>query len=416
MATRIRSWRSSGFIEARRYSSPQANSRMKAISVSANGLVKRIGFTFYTGWDGLISEVIDISATAPPSSVLAGRYAAEMRECVVQAGRHILAESRFVMLKIYTAHGPAPEAWRTGSDSFEGSPVWLDLIEPTDDERREAETFLGVWLPTREQTSAIELSSRLMSTETVVRVNIPSFVRTEDVTGPSTPLGFVLTPSVLATVRYADSLSFDHVSATFARAEGPGSSTDVFGDLVESIVDVGADRIESIATQLSKLSQAVFSEEKNQREDCCAPRCSRWARCNGKTTRSAPRLLGVSRVVTYLCDVSPSWTGKKLQSRLKVVHADIISLNEFDQQLGERLQFLLDAVLGFINNDQNDIMRVLTIVSVATVPPMILAGIWGMNFKSIPEYNWAHGYAFALTMIILSMAIPLLIFRMKKWL
>jgi magnesium transporter len=84
--------------------------------------------------------------------------------------------------------------------------------------------------------------------------------------------------------------------------------------------------------------------------------------------------------------------------------------------MSERLQFLLDAVLGFINNDQNDIMRVLTIVSVATVPPMILAGIWGMNFKSIPEYNWQHGYAFALTMIVVSMVLPLIGFRLKKWL
>jgi magnesium transporter len=92
------------------------------------------------------------------------------------------------------------------------------------------------------------------------------------------------------------------------------------------------------------------------------------------------------------------------------------SLSEFQQQLSDRLQFMLDAVLGFINNDQNDIMRVLTIVSVVTVPPMILAGIWGMNFKSIPEYNWAHGYAFGLSMIVLSMVLPLVWLKIKKWL
>ena len=85
-------------------------------------------------------------------------------------------------------------------------------------------------------------------------------------------------------------------------------------------------------------------------------------------------------------------------------------MSEFQQQLNDRLQFMLDAVLGFINNDQNDIIKVLTIVSVVTVPPMILAGIWGMNFKSIPEYDWPHGYAFALSMIVLSMLIPLIWF------
>ena len=72
-------------------------------------------------------------------------------------------------------------------------------------------------------------------------------------------------------------------------------------------------------------------------------------------------------------------------------------------------------MLGFINNDQNDIMKVLTVITVVTIPPMILAGIWGMNFKSIPEYDWPHGYAFGLTMIGLSMLLPLLYFKWKKW-
>ncbi|MBS0590833.1 MAG: magnesium transporter, partial [Proteobacteria bacterium] len=94
---------------------------------------------------------------------------------------------------------------------------------------------------------------------------------------------------------------------------------------------------------------------------------------------------------------------------------DIGALAEFDQQLSDRLQFLLDAVLGFINNNQNDIMKVLTIVSVVTIGPMTLAGIWGMNFKSIGEYDWPHGYAMALTAMIVSVVVPLVIFKWRKW-
>jgi magnesium transporter len=320
------------------------------------------------------------------------------------------------MLKIYSVHSRAPEPWQPGVAPTD-SAVWLDLIDPTDEERRQADQILGTTIPTRGQTSAIELSSRLISTETALRVNIPSFVRTEGAHGPTTPLGFVLTPDRLATVRYADSLSFDNVAKAFNGTGGDAlkSSTDIFVALIESIVDVAADRIEFIAGELSKLSQAVFSEETDRRQ-LLRTALFKVGNMQRQITQIRGALLGVSRVVTYLCEVSPSWITSELHARFKSIHADIGSLDEFDQQLAERLQFVLDAVLGFINNDQNDIMRVLTIVSVATVPPMILAGIWGMNFKSIPEYDWPHGYAFGLSMIILSALVPLIAFKWKKWL
>jgi magnesium transporter len=318
------------------------------------------------------------------------------------------------MLKIYSGRSRAPQAWHSGAATTE-APLWLDLIDPSEDERRHAAQLLGTPLPTREQTSAIELSSRLNTSDKALRVNIPSFVRTEGEHGPSTPLGFILTPTILATIRYANSLAFDQVADSLGNSGGPITATTLFNNLIQSIVDVAADRIEYIAGEVSKLSQAVFSEESDRR-GLLRVALFKVGTLQRQINQIRAALLGVSRVVTYLCDVSPPFTSKALQSQSKMVHADIGSLNEFNQQLSERLQFLLDAVLGFINNDQNDIMRVLTIVSVATVPPMILAGIWGMNFKSIPEYNWEHGYAFGLTMILVSMLIPLVGFRLKKWL
>jgi magnesium transporter len=316
------------------------------------------------------------------------------------------------MLTIYSSQSP-PQVWQAGAGST-NSALWIDLIDPSDEERRHAQALLGVPLPTREQTSALELSSRLISTEKSLRVNIPSFVRAEGEHGPSTPLGFILLPTLLATIRYADSLAFDHVVNSLPGPDAPKSAAGVFNALLESIVDVGADRIELIASQLSALSQAVFSDERDRRR-LLRTALFKIGAMQRNIVQIRAALLGVSRVVAYLCQAPPSWIGHSLQSQLQIVHADIASLNEFDQQLGERLQFVLDAVLGFINNDQNDIMRVLTVVSVATVPPMILAGIWGMNFKSIPEYDWPHGYAFGLTAIVVSMLIPLIAFKWKKW-
>lgn len=319
------------------------------------------------------------------------------------------------MLKIYPPATNASETTTVADGKSVARAQWMDLIDPTEEEREQAKRFLGERLPTREETSAIELSSRFRSSPKLLRVNIPSFVRAEKGHGASTPLGFMLTPDLLVTVRYADSLAFDKVIQGFGTDDSPTCSDDVFMQLIESIVNVGSDRIEAVSAKLSQLSQSVFSQSKAQR-GMLRGSLYELGGLQRQITQIRAALVGVSRVVTFMCETSPPWISTELHARFKTVHADIGSLNEFEQQLSERLQFVLDAVLGFINNDQNDIMRVLTVVSVATVPPMILAGIWGMNFKSIPEYDWPHGYVFAWSMIILSILVPLGLFKLKKWL
>jgi magnesium transporter len=94
---------------------------------------------------------------------------------------------------------------------------------------------------------------------------------------------------------------------------------------------------------------------------------------------------------------------------------DIASLNDFDTHLNDKLQFLLDATLGFINIAQNNVMKVLTVVSVVGIPPVLIAGIYGMNFKNMPEYDWSFGYAYGLAMIVLTTLIPLGIFKWRNW-
>jgi magnesium transporter len=304
--------------------------------------------------------------------------------------------------------------WQPGA-AVPASVIWIDLIEPSEDERRQAADLLGTQLPTRDQTSAIELSSRLRSYDKILRLNIPSFVRTHGEKGLMTPLGFVVTPKLLATVRYADSFAFDQVAGVIASANAPQSAIDVFIALMEGIVDVGADRLESLSNDLSTLSEEVFSEVRSER-NLLRSALLQLGTMQRQVNQIRAAMLGASRVIIFMCDSAPKWIESDLHGQFRSIQADLGSLGEFQQQLSDRLQFMLDAVLGFINNDQNDIMKVLTIVSVVTVPPMILAGIWGMNFKSIPEYNWTHGYAFGLSMIVLSMLLPLIFFKIKNWL
>lgn len=318
------------------------------------------------------------------------------------------------MLTIHFAGSNTPLCWQPGAVLPSGAALWLDLVDPSEAERAQAESLLDAKLPTRDQTSALELSSRMRATATTLRLNLPAFVRAEQGQGPMTPLAFVLTPQRLASVRYADSIAFNAVDRAMRGAEAPRDSVDLFVALLEAIVDAGADRMQEIAGDLSRQSRAIFSESREHSRQLRGA-LFKVGSMQRQVTQIRMAMLGTARIVTWLRDGAPEWIGTEAHARLCTVHTDIGSLTEFDQQLNDRIQFLLDAVLGFINNDQNDIMKVLTVITVVTIPPMILAGIWGMNFKSIPEYNWAHGYAFGLTMIVLSMLLPLAWFRWKKW-
>src|SRR5205823_1309505 len=109
------------------------------------------------------------------------------------------------------------------------------------------------------------------------------------------------------------------------------------------------------------------------------------------------------------------WIPAELGARFTTLQQDIASLTDYDAQLANKVQFLLDAVLGFINIAQNNIIKVLTVVSVVGVPPTLVASIYGMNFKSIPELDWAWGYEYGLAMIGLSAVLPLLWFKWRGW-
>jgi magnesium transporter len=299
-------------------------------------------------------------------------------------------------------------------DSTVDRAIWLDLVEPDEDERKRAATALGAELPTRKQIGAIELSSRVRVEDELLRINIPAFARGDGGHGVLTPLGVLLSPSLLVTLRYAESPAFDRLARVVAEESRPGTSVDTFVALFESVAGTAADHMQELSGELSKLSRDTFSDRVGH-SSMLRGVLFEIGRIQRHVTQIRSALLGVQRGLSHLCDTSPKWISRQQLTRLQVALGDLKSLAEFDQQLDDKMQFLLDAALGFINNDQNDIMKVLTIVSVVTIPPVILAGIWGMNFKSIHEYDWPYGYVLALTMIVSSMLLPLAWFKWKKW-
>jgi magnesium transporter len=139
----------------------------------------------------------------------------------------------------------------------------------------------------------------------------------------------------------------------------------------------------------------------------------------GRTSERMARihytLVCLDRMAKFTCDRACDWLAPDLTTRLHSVSSDIASLVQFTESVVSRVQLLQDAATGIINIDQNDVMKVLTVASVVGIPPVLVVGIYGMNFKNMPELNWSWGYQYALALIVITAALPLLWFKWKDW-
>jgi magnesium transporter len=189
--------------------------------------------------------------------------------------------------------------------------------------------------------------------------------------------------------------------------------------LLEAIIDREADRVERIQGEVDKLSHTIFDAKGGERT-----RTRRFdvnIRTIGRegelTSRSRESLLSLDRLLTYLAHaMSERGDDKPLRARVKTAGRDVQSLADHIGYLSAKITFLLDATLGMINNEQNTIIKIFSVLAVALMPPTLVGTIYGMNFKHIPELDWLLGYPFALALMVASALLPWLYFKRKGWL
>ncbi|WP_213946902.1 CorA family divalent cation transporter [Luteibacter sp. dw_328] len=304
-----------------------------------------------------------------------------------------------------------PVQWTAGMGK-PNAPIWVDLFDPNEDERRCAAEITGLRVPERSDIVNLALSSRIRTDDDAMYLSIPYFADTDNGHYPG-PVGIVVTGRVLMTLRFAESPAFKLASDS-CREHHWESSADALATLIEAIVNLAAQRMEDVSAELKKLSDRVFTPERLG-TPLLRDIMLEIGRLEGLQARNRSSMLGVQRIVSFVRAKKPEWMSENVEVRLRVVDHDLRTLDEFDDQLTNKLQFLLDATLGFISTDQNHVMKVLTVASVATIPPIILAGIWGMNFKDMPELSMPYGYPIALGVIILSTLLPVWFFKWRGW-
>jgi len=245
------------------------------------------------------------------------------------------------------------------------------------------------------------------------------------------PLGFLLNADHLVTVRFHDMRAIAAVRKRVDERDGDGStSTRMFLLVVEELVDNLADLLEEMSGDLDSLSTRIFDFDAGARPgarkgDATAPKrrdlaLRRLLRSVGRHGKSLSKvrasLLGLARITAFAKGECGQTLAEGDAPRFDTLAQDIASLDEFETRLSETDQFLLDATLGLINIEQNNAFRVLTVVSVVGVPPTLVASVYGMNFKHMPELDWAYGYPYGLVLIVISAIVPLLYFKAKGWL
>ena len=299
--------------------------------------------------------------------------------------------------------------------------LWVDLYNPSDDEIRQVAKALSIEIPDRESLEEIESSSRLQFEDGIIQLSIPVSAHGND-DGP-TPVGFILTEKFLVTVRYTEMHAFTAAAHQCSKDHDPlTSSGAVFTTIVEGMVDYGADMLEQIGVELNGLSKDIFRRYGREKQRNVS-RVNRRMRetlvavglAGEKLSQIRDSILGLQRAVPYVLDKGKDWIAAECATRLKTAASDSQSLADFEVHLTDKVQFLLDAVLGFINTEQNDIFKVLTIASVVGIPPTFFASMWGMNFKNMPEYDWHYGYPMALAVMAISIILPIVWFKVRGW-
>jgi magnesium transporter len=294
---------------------------------------------------------------------------------------------------------------------------WIDLIDPTPIETAAFEKAFGLRVPVKEEVSEIETTSRLQVEHGALYMTAPLILATGDEPWIAAPTGFVLSKTVLLTVRFVQSTIFDSVSKKLN--VGRLAPTLVYVRVLEQLVDHMADLLEASSQALDDASHVIFRRDNLKRlsreTSLLRQLLVRTGRTSERMARINYTLVCLDRMAKFTIERGREWVEHEQISRLQLVSADIASLEQYAEGLVNRIQLLQDAATGIINVAQNEVMKILTVASVAGIPPVLIAGIYGMNFKNMPELNWVWGYPFALFLIVLTTLLPLIWFKWKDW-
>jgi magnesium transporter len=321
------------------------------------------------------------------------------------------------MLRVY---GPSCDGSLVGATgNIPPGATWIDLEEPTREEEKLVERTLGIAVPTRDDLVEIEPSSRLYEKDGSLYMTLATLTGVVEGKPTSEPIGFILAPAQLVTIRYADPKPV-RAFAQHAHHEPElvRTAVTVLIRLLDAILDRLADELEGVAAELEQISHGVFAKELNERRipvRALTALLSRVGRAQLLLARSRETAVSASRLLGFLLgsDRMRQPDCSSVREHLVSLQADAAALGDHSNFLVGNLGFLMDAALGLISVEQNAAMKVFSWASLVFLPPTLIAGVYGMNFEFMPELSKVWGYPVAVSAMVASAIVPIWYLRRR---
>jgi magnesium transporter len=301
--------------------------------------------------------------------------------------------------------------------------TWIDLEEPTRAEEKLVERWLGIEIPTQDDLTEIEPSSRLYEQHGGLYMTLSTLAGVEEGAPVSEPIGFVLAPKHLVTVRYFTPKPMRVFQQHVRRSpEIACDALSVLVRLLDAIVDRLADELEVAAKDINTISRRIFRRDITDEKRISSQRLEvlllRIGQAQELLNRIRETAVSASRAISFLGGSTRLQDGSTNGARehVKSLSVDVTSLADHATFLTDNLTFLLDASLGLISIEQNAAMKLFSWVAIVFLPPTLIAGIYGMNFHVFPELGWRYGYPLALVLMLVSAVAPWWYFHRRGWL
>ncbi|MFV0468749.1 MAG: magnesium/cobalt transporter CorA [Dysgonomonas sp.] len=283
--------------------------------------------------------------------------------------------------------------------------LWIDLNNVDEEIENELEDYLKIYIQEEEEMIEIEMSSRYMETTDSLVVNSNFLLNNFE----REPVSFILKNNILITVRGEDLTSFhETVKKISANPKNYPTGFHVFVAIMETRVEVDADMIEEMTQRITTLSNSISINEADEEL------LMEIKDLQEKTMMLRENIIDKQRAISSM--LKSELIPRELHGKLTIIIKDINSLIEHVKFSFDRLDYLQDTFLGFVNIEQNKIIKMFTIISVIFMPPTLIASVYGMNFDKMHELHWEYGYELSIVLMILSASVILFYFKRKKWL
>lgn len=305
------------------------------------------------------------------------------------------------------------------ADALPANAIWIDLKTPSPGEDKAVEKLVGIEIPTREDMQEIEISSRLYIENNARYMTATLMCATDSGNPRTTPVTFILTDHRLVTVRYDEPKPFALIAAKLARS-CPASITGdgILLELLDGVIDRCADILERAGADVDAVSSQIFEPSADRGH---ARSYSQILLTIGKkgdlTSKVRESLVSIGRLISFVTvETDAGRWSKEQKAQFKTLQRDVSSLTDHASYLSNKITFVLDAMLGVVNLEQNNIIKLFSVMAVVLMPPTLIASIYGMNFKMMPELEHPWGYPLALIAMLFAAIGPYLFFKWKRWL